>query len=330
MTDTDAAPVAEDIGTDTGPSAWQRRIAGEWHGRPSLFDALGTWCGYEDIRRSSVFHDGTTTYLMDGGLEGGGPLAGRFRLGAPFAFGVVDSDADRLYTGPDFHGSGQPYGSFVDARYYGPGWQVGLNTWNQVLADGDTQIYSSMLYQGWAVVGCFNGVYRRADDTDTRTRAEIDAFLAQETRNGPVPFILPTKERATYAGSCELWSPGQELVGTVDVVTECEPVDLLRTRLHTTWSGALDRRFTVERRRDGNRCFVEGPDAWGSGQTFGRAHFARWQFARSAEEVKGREFAVDSAPGMNAGRVLAVAYEIFEGNRLAGVLHGTLTRLDTP
>jgi hypothetical protein len=57
------------------PSAWQRRIAGEWHGRPSLFDATGTWCGFEDIRRSSEFDDGRTVYRMDGGLEGGGPEA---------------------------------------------------------------------------------------------------------------------------------------------------------------------------------------------------------------------------------------------------------------
>ena len=67
------------------PSEWQQRIAGEWHGRPSLFDATGTWCGFEEIRRSSVFADGVTTYYMDGGLAGGGALAGQFRMGAPFA-----------------------------------------------------------------------------------------------------------------------------------------------------------------------------------------------------------------------------------------------------
>jgi len=89
------------------PSEWQNRIAGEWHGRPSLFNAKGVWCGYEDIRRSSVFEDGKTMYYMDGGLEGGGELAGQFRLGAPFAFGVIDSDSDRVYTGPDFYGTGQ-------------------------------------------------------------------------------------------------------------------------------------------------------------------------------------------------------------------------------
>ena len=108
------------------PSEFQQRIAGEWHGRPSLFDANGVWCGYEAIRRSSVFENGETTYYMDGGLVQGGPLAGQFRIGAPFAFGVIDSDINRVYTGPDFYGAGQPYGGFVDAHYYGPGWQVDL------------------------------------------------------------------------------------------------------------------------------------------------------------------------------------------------------------
>ena len=138
----------------------------------SLFDADGTWCGYEEhppllgLRRRR--HD-----LLHGRWpEGGGPLAGQFRLGAPFAFGVIDSDANRVYTGPDFFGTGQPYGTFVDSHYYGPGWQVDLNTWNQVLGD-ETQVYSSMLYQGPAVVGCFNGVY---------TRAAIDADAARGPR----------------------------------------------------------------------------------------------------------------------------------------------------
>ncbi|MCF2531544.1 hypothetical protein [Yinghuangia soli] len=310
-----------------GPSAWQRRIAGEWHGRPSLFDAEGTWAGYEDIKRSSVYRDGATTYYMDGGLEGGGPLAGRFRLGAPFAFGVADADTDRIYEGPDFHGSGQPYGSFVDARYYGPGWQVGLNTWNQVLDDGMTQVYSSVLYEGWAVVGCFNGLYTRTTEPelDAEASARVAELLAAETRCGPVPFVLPTKERGTYAGRCELWTADQKPAGTVEVAVELQPVDLLRTRHHVTWSGALEREFTVERRRDGNRSFLEGPDAWGSARAFGRANFPVWHLAGEAVEVKGREFAVDAAPGMNAGRQLAVVYELSAGNRLESVLHGTLT-----
>ncbi|MFC9971084.1 hypothetical protein ACFVH6_09310 [Spirillospora sp. NPDC127200] len=307
------------------PSAWQRRIAGEWHGRPSLFDATGAWQGFEDIRRSSVFEDGTATYYMDGGLEGGGPMAGRFRLGAPFAFGVVDSDRDRLYTGPDFHGAGQPYGGFVDARYYGPGWQVDLNTWNHVLPDGETQVYSSVLYQGWAVVGCFNGVYKRtADfDADPAAREAIREFVEGETRNGPTPFVPPTKRRGAYRGTCELWGADQKPAGDVEVTIGLEPLSLLRTRLHVTWSGALDRAFTVEWRRDGFRSFYEGPDAWGNAQSYGRANFLTLHLD-GAWTVKGREFMIDLVPGMRGGETLTVAYEIAHGNALDAVLHGVL------
>ncbi|MBQ0978320.1 hypothetical protein [Micromonospora sp. M61] len=312
------------------PSEWQQRIAGEWHGRPSLFTATGVWQGFEKIRRSSVFADGVTTYFMDGGLVGGGELAGRYRLGAPFAFGVIDSDADRVYTGPDFFGTGQPYGSFVDSHYYGPGWQVDLNTWNQVLPDGETQVYSSMLYQGWTVVGCFNGVYTRSFDHDTNpdTRERVAGFLSAEERRGPVPYILPTKQAGAFTGSCELWGADQQLRGGVAVRLDLEPIDLLRTRRVVSWAGAgLDRRYVVEQRRDGDRLFFEGPDAWGNAQGFGRASYPSWHFHADGGDVwkvKGREFAIDAEPGMSAGGRLAVVYELFRGNVLDSVLHGLL------
>lgn len=299
----------------TEPSEWQQRIAGEWHGRPSLFDATGTWCGYEDIRRSSDFEDGQTIYRMDGGLTGGGPLAGRFRLGAPFAFGVVDSDANRIYTGPDFFGTGQPYGSFVDAHYYGPGWQVDLNTWNQVLPDGVTQVYSSTLYQGWSVVGCFNGVYTRSDDAEA-----VAAFLARETTNGPVPYILPTKQSGAYRGVCEIWGSDQKSLGTTTLSLEIEPLDLLRTRRTYAWDGMS---YSTVARRDGNRLFFEGPQAWGNAIAFGRASFGSSHLEGIAK-VKSREFTIDATPGMSSGGRLAVVYEIFAGATLEAVLHGLL------
>ncbi|MEV6342767.1 hypothetical protein [Actinoplanes sp. NPDC051851] len=299
------------------PSVWQRRIAGEWHGRPSLFDDTGTWCGFEEIRRSSDFTDGVTTYRMDGGLIGGGHLAGQFRLGAPFSFGVIDSDANRVYTGPDFFGTGQPYGGFVDSHYYGPGWQVDLNTWNQVLPDGETQVYSSVLHQGWAVVGCFNGIY-------TRVPSRVDGLIEAETRNGPVPYILPTKESGAFTGELELWGADQKLRGTVTVSLTLHPIDLLRTRRVVSWHGAgLDREFTVETRRDGNRLFFEGPEAWGNAIAFGRASFQSVHLT-DVWKIKAREFAIDASPGMSAGGRLAVVYELFEGAHLDGVLHGVL------
>ncbi|MEV6278897.1 hypothetical protein [Nocardia sp. NPDC051832] len=298
------------------PSEFQQRIAGEWVGRPSLFDPQGTWRGYEDIRRSSVFAEGTTTYYMDGGLTGGGDLAGRFALGASFAFGVQDSDADRRYTGPDFYGSGQPYGGFVDANYYGPGWQVSLNTWNQTI--GDTQVYSSVLYQGPAMVGVFNGVY-------TRDPQLVEQRIETETRCGPAVFTVPTKDKSRYAGDLELWSAEQQSLGSSHMALEISPLNLLTADHHLIMSGPVesDSRTTV--RRDGVRSFHEGPDVWGNGTSYGRANFVRLHTS-DGRRLIGREFMTDAEPGMGAGSTLAVVYQMFEHNRLVTVMHGVLER----
>ncbi len=308
--------IAQPDTTAAEPSRWQQRIAGEWVGRPSLFDAEGTWLGFEDIRRSSVFDGGRTTYYMDGGLTGGGPLAGRFALGAPFEFGVVDSDGDRIYTGPDFFGSGQPYGGFVDANYYGPGWQVALNTWNQTIAD--TQVYSSVLYQGPAMVGVFTGLY-------TRDPALADERVATETRCGQVTFTFATKVAGSYAGELEVWSADQEKLGSSDLVRSVEPLDLLSAAHRFSATGALASDTRVIIRRDGARTYFEGPDVYGSGLACGRAHFVRLH-GIDGRRVTGREFMMDAEPGMGSGATLAVAYEVFEHNRLAAVAHGVLER----
>ena len=46
------------------PSEWQKKITGEWYGRPSVFDPDGNHVGYERVSRASVFEDGTTRYWM--------------------------------------------------------------------------------------------------------------------------------------------------------------------------------------------------------------------------------------------------------------------------
>lgn len=301
---------------DTAPSEWQQRIAGEWVGRPSLFDAEGVWQGFEDIRRSSVFDKGETTYYMDGGLTGGGKLAGRFALGASFEFGVTDSDGDRIYTGPDFYGSGQPYGGFVDANYYGPGWQVSLNTWNQTL--GDTQVYSSVLYQGPAMVGVFNGVY-------TRDPKLVDERIAAETRCGAVVFTMPTKDETLFAGDLELWTAEQLSIGKVRMGLTIDPLSLLTAEHHLTLSGLVESDSRITVRRDGVRSFHEGPDVWGNGCSYGRANFVRLH-RTDGRRLVGREFMLDAEPGMGSGSTLAVVYQVFDHNRLALIMHGVLER----
>ncbi|MGB0100289.1 MAG: hypothetical protein WBP61_08410, partial [Nocardioides sp.] len=68
-------------------STWQKRIEGEWHGRPGLFDAQGNHVGFERVDRASVVEDGVARYWMNTQLEASGPLRNRFELGAQFDFG---------------------------------------------------------------------------------------------------------------------------------------------------------------------------------------------------------------------------------------------------
>src|SRR5688572_13728230 len=116
----------------TKPSEWQQQITGVWYGQPSIFDAEGNHVGFNHVHRSSVFENGKTTYYMDTRLDAIGPL--RYRLEArDFAFGVQDSDQDRIYMGPDFIGAGHPHGMLVDANYYSPQWSADLRTMVHIL-----------------------------------------------------------------------------------------------------------------------------------------------------------------------------------------------------
>ena len=178
---------------DQQPSEWQKSIEGQWYGIPSVFEPDGTHVGHIKVNRASTAADGKTTYTMDTDLDVRGPLRPRFEA-KDFSFGVLDGDGDRVYLGPDFMGAGQPYGRLVDAHYYSPAWQADLRTMVHVLADGQTQVYSSLLFDGPTLVGVFNGLYQVAHDYDANpeTKATIDAFVDGETL--PLRFSDPDSE----------------------------------------------------------------------------------------------------------------------------------------
>ena len=303
------------------PSEWQKKITGEWVSTPSLFDAEGVWQAYENVARASEFKDGETRYWMDTKLEGAGPLRNRFELGAQFDFGVIDSDENRVYTGPDFFGTGQPYGSFVDSHYYSPGWQVDLRTWNLVLPDGDTQVYSSVLHDGWTVCGVFNGVYKRYDDAAApEVQSDIEAWKARERELGPKPHVLPTKARGRWTGEFEVYDVDQSKRGDMQVTIDHEPQTLTRAKQTITWDGVLNRRYAVERTRMSANHVFEGPDAYGNARAYGRVLFNSLHFHGGGDvwKLKGREFLLDES------NRLAVAWELFRGDSLTHITYGVL------
>ena len=280
--------------SENEPSRWQEKITGEWHGRPSIFDAAGNHVGYNKVFRESSFEGERVTYTMDTRLDAVGPLRARFEADK-FAFGVDDQGQNRIYMGPDFIGAGHPFGTLVDAHYYSPGWTSDLRTMVHVLADGETQVYSSLLYDGPTINGVFNGIYRVAFDyhENPETKARIDAFTAQEKVNGRKPHVLPMKHSGSWTGTMQVYNDQQEPIGENGVEIAYRPLTLLRAEVTISISGVINREFTFQRARNGIRHTFEGPDLFGNGLAYGRALYTSQHFFGEALKIRGREFIID-------------------------------------
>ena len=300
-------------------SRWQSQIEGEWYGNPSVWDPEGNHTGWIKVARSSVFDNGRTTYFMDTRFDNDGPLRNRFEF-AEFAFALSDGDRDRIYLGPDFIGAGHPYGALVDAHYYSPAWQADLRTMVHILEDGETQVYSSLLYDGPAICAVFNGVYKVAFDYDSNpeTRTRIDEFCAIERQAGRRPHDIPSKVAGQWSGRLAAYGGDQEPSGDVHIVIRHEPLTLLRARQTVTMSGAIDRTYTFDRYHDGNHHTFDGPDVYGNARAYGRALYTTQHFFGEAVKITGREFLYDDRLSMS------VNWKWIEGDRMTHLLFGAL------
>ena len=303
------------------PSNFQQAITGTWHGLPSVFDVNGTHVGFNKVDRESKFEDGQTTYYMRTDFQNVGPLRYRFDLGdASMAFGVIDSDEDRIYCGPDFMGSGRPFGMLVDSNYYSPGWNTDLRTLNLVLPDRGLQVYSSELYEGPTLVAIFNGLYIVTQDHESNpdTQARVDAFIESERKAAKQPFVLPVKQSGTWSGELETYNADQELVGHTQVRMNYTPLSLLRARTSATFKGVIDRSFTYERSRNGNVHTFEGPDVWGNGRGYGRYLWSTQHFYGEAFKLRGRETLLDDKHS------LCVVWQFFASSKEQYTVFGVL------
>ncbi|MFQ3631434.1 hypothetical protein [Roseiflexus sp.] len=305
------------------PSSWQQTIEGEWHGLPSIFDADGNHVGYNKVFRSSVFdrESGKTTYYMNTHLQDTtGPLAARFEVSDIFAFGVIDSDRDRIYLGPDFIGAGHPYGMLVDAHYYSPGWTADLRTMVHILPDMHTQVYSSLLYDGPKICAVFNGIYKVAYDyhDNLETRARIDTFCEAERVNGPKPHILPSKKSGAWDGEVIVYGADQQQLGVNHVHIDYRPIDLLRAEMVVSLRGVFEKTYRFNRYRNGNRHFFEGPDVFGNSFGYGRALYTSQHFYGEALKIRGREFLIDDR------FTLSVVWQVYCSDRMQYTIFGVL------
>lgn len=274
------------------PSNWQQLITGDWHGMPALFKPEGTQVAFNRVSRSSVFENGRTTYYMHTNFSGSDVFTSRFQI-PEFAFGVIDSDQDRVYTGPDFIGSGRPFGPLVDSEYFSPGWNVQLRTVNHIVPERGLQVYSSQLFEGNCLVAVFNGLYINTRDKEPETLQRIDDFLAAEKANATKPFVLPIKHKGHWRGTMQVYSAEQEYLGENEVTIAYTPVDLVRAEMHVKISGVVNREFKFLRSRNANHHQFHGPDAYGNGMSFGRYLYARNHFFGEAATLDTRETLID-------------------------------------
>lgn len=300
-------------------SKWQEKITGEWYGCPSVFNAEGEHLGWNKVTRSSVFAEGRTTYFMNTELNVQGPLRARFEAKG-FAFGVQDSGQDRVYMGPDFYGAGQPYGHLVDAHYYSPGWSADLKTMVHILPDGQTQAYSSLLYEGPKLLAVFNGLYLMASDYESNptTRARIDGFIAEEKVRGNTPHLLPMKDAGEWTGELQVFDEQQQLLGLNFVRISYRPLDLRRAELTLTLEGQVNLKLSYTRAREGFRHDFHGPDLFGNGFAYGRALYTSLHVRAQALKLKGRDFLIDDDQSMS------VAWQLFQGEKQTHMLYGVL------
>ena len=300
------------------PSNWQQSIEGEWHGMPSIFEPDGTHVGWNKVYRQSANIDGKTLYTMNTKLDATGELRSRMEF-ADFAFGVKDSDGDRIYLGPDFIGSGQPYGALVDATYYSPAWTGELRTMVHIV-DGHLQVYSSLIYDGPTIYCVFNGMYEVAHDyhENPETKKRIDAFVESEKINGNKQYQLDAKRAGYWSGEMEVYDHNQQKIGVNNVRIDYRPTTLLRARQTVKVEGIVNREFTFDRYRNGNRHTFEGPDVYGNSLGYGRALYTTQHIHGEAMKIRGREFQIDDDFTMSA------VWEFHRSNKLEHMTFGVL------
>ncbi|GLP96410.1 hypothetical protein [Paraferrimonas sedimenticola] len=281
------------------PSNFQQAITGEWHGLPSVFDADGNHTGFNKVSRASVFEGDRTTYWMETNFMNSGELRNRFDLpNCRFEFGVIDSDQDRVYCGPDFVGAGRPFGMLVDSNYYSPGWNCDLKTVNLVLPERGIQVYSSLLYEGETLVSVFNGIYKVTQDHDTNpdTQAMISDFLDGERQRASQPFVLPVKEQGQWKGTFQVYDVNQEYVGDAEVVMDYQPTSLTTADVQVKVTGAIEKEYSYSRTRVNNSHSYSGDgkgSMYGNGRSYGRYLWSVQHLHGEAFKIRSRDAIID-------------------------------------
>jgi hypothetical protein len=189
-----------------------------------------------------------------------------------------------------------------------------------ILEDGETQVYSSLMFEGQTIIAVMNGVYKVAFDYETNevTRRRIDDFCVAEAQAGRQPHTIPPKTSGVWSGTLLAYGPDQMPAGEVKAVIRHEPTSLLRARQTVTLTGLVNKQYTFDRYHDGNLHTYDGPGMYGNGRAYGRALYTTQHLFGEATKIQGREFLYDDKLSLSAN------WKWIHGDRMAYMLFGSL------
>ena len=298
------------------PSEWQKKITGEWHGRPSLFDADGDLVRLRGHPPPAVFEDGETRYWMDDG-----PVRGRRAPQPVRARRAVRLRGDRLRRQPGLHRPGllrhRPAVRLLRRRALLLD-RAGRST----CAPGTTSCRrrDPGVLLGAArrldhVCGCFNGVYK-VRPTRHRPRDQGRHRRLDRRRDAARPGAARPAHQAgrRCTGVFEVYGADQKLRGNTLVHGRARAADAAAHRADrspgTAWAQPPLHRRAHPRRQPTD---YDGPDACGNARAYGRARSTSGTSpAPDVWKIKGREFL-----DVDESRQLAVTWmSCYEGDVL--------------
>ena len=202
--------------------------------------------------------------------------------------------------GPDFYGTGQPYGTVRRRALLLAGWQADLRHLEPHAARRRDP-------------GVLLGAARRLDHVRGLQRRLQGRPRLRHQRPRPRPTSTPgstpsesaarsrtscrPSRRGRWTGVFEVYGADQKQLGNILVTVEHEPLSLVRYRQTTTWEGVLNRRYTVERTRMRQQLVVRRAGrSWATpAPTAARSTSRSTSPAPDVWKIKGREFLLDES-----------------------------------
>lgn len=310
--------------SSTPADAWQRAVDGVWHGLPACFLPDGRHLGFLAVDRAVLANpDGDLEISVHSQpQEFTDPhWAERLRFPADReSFLVRNHGPRRIYTGPDCHGIGQPFGTCTLGHDHQRPWSAE----NQIVVllhpDGAHQTYSNILRNSLRCELVLHGLYLRtpadwADHPEHRDRVATHLAAERHAALAPAP-ALRTPEH--WSGTLDLHAADQSPLGRCQLVLQRTPLSPTRERQTIALTGPLTFKFTTELNHGTPDTHLEG-DLFGSALQLGRATYTSAISRHDGLRLEMLGYRIDSDTH-------SLCWQLHRGLQLEHVLHGQLTR----